>query len=247
MTKKQDCTIPRHVAFIMVGNGRWAKKQGKSRIAGLREGAERLNDVLEVAMSEGIEVVSLFAFSTENWNRPKEEVDQLMKMFSHFLQHKISKLEENHIQLRVIGDVAGFSKKLQKQIKKAVDESSHYQKFTLIIAANYGGQWDIVEATKKIAQKVVAGQATIDEITPLFFSQHLSFSDLPNPDLLVRTSGEIRISNFFLWQLAYTELYFTDIYWPDFNKEAFQEALKVYAMRCRRFGKTSEQIEDSNV
>ena len=228
----------------MDGNGRWALDHHKSRSAGHREGVKRLKDILEVANEVGLEVVSLFAFSSENWNRPKEEVDQLLRMFSHYLQHDIKKLERNNVQLRVVGDIEGFGKKLQRQIESAVKSSKDNTGLKLIIAANYGGQWDIVQATKKVAQQVVDGHIDINQVTPEYFETLLSFSDLPNPDLFIRTSGEIRISNFFLWQLAYAELYFTKINWPDFDKEAFMQALNSYSGRCRRFGLTTEQIEE---
>ncbi len=239
--------LPRHVAIIMDGNGRWAKEHHKPRSAGHREGVKRLRDVLEVAEDVGLEVVSLFAFSSENWNRPKAEVDQLMKMFSRYLQYEIKKLKDHNIQLRVVGDVAGFNKKLQKQIGKAVEESKKNTGLKLIIAANYGGQWDIIQAVKKVAEQTLNGKVQINQITEDYFKQFLSFGDLPDPDLFIRTSGEIRISNFFLWQLAYTELYFTHINWPDFNKDAFKSALQEYTNRCRRFGLTAEQIEGARV
>ena len=236
--------LPRHVAIIMDGNGRWAQEHHKPRSAGHREGVKRLRDVLEVAEEVGLEAVSLFAFSSENWNRPKEEVDLLMKMFSHYLRHEMKRLEDHNVQLRFVGDIAGFSKKLQKQIARAVESSKNNPGLKLIIAANYGGQWDIVQAVKKVAEQALNGKIQINQITADYFKQFLSFSDLPDPDLFIRTSGEIRISNFFLWQLAYTELYFTQINWPDFNKEAFMSALQEYTNRCRRFGFTTEQIED---
>lgn len=231
--------LPKHVAIIMDGNGRWALEHHKPRSAGHREGVKRIRDVLEVAEEVGLKVVSLFAFSSENWNRPKEEVDQLMKMFSHYLQHEVKRLEDHNVQLRFVGEIAGFSKKLQKQIENAVESSKNNTGLKLIIAANYGGQWDIIQAVKKVAEQALNGKIQINQITADYFKPFLSLSDLPDPDLFIRTSGEIRISNFFLWQLAYTELYFTQINWPDFNKDAFISALQEYAKRCRRFGSIS--------
>lgn len=234
--------VPRHVAIIMDGNGRWAKQRHLPRVAGHREGVKRLQEVLEVAEELGVEIVSVFAFSSENWNRPKKEVTQLMKMFSHFLTHDLKKLEEHNVQLRVVGDIAGFDAPLQMKIRSAVESSKNNTGLKFIVAANYGGQWDIVQAAKQIAEQAVNGEVEIAQVTPEYFGRFLGFGDLPDPDLLIRTSGEIRVSNFFLFQIAYTELYFTDIFWPDFSKEIFKKAIEDYSKRCRRFGKTTEQV-----
>jgi len=246
-TASTNINIPRHVAIIMDGNGRWAKQRGKSRIAGHKEGVRRLQDVLEIANEYQIKIISLFAFSSENWRRPKAEVKELMKLFLHFLENELSQLIKYNVQLRVIGDLSRFSKKLQQRIGEAMDMSKHHTGPKLIVAASYGGQWDITQAAKRIAIQLKQGSIKEEDIDEQLFSQYLSFSDLPDPDLFIRTSGEIRISNFFLWQLAYTELYFTDIHWPDFDKEAFKKALNIYAERCRRFGLSQEQLRTSRV
>jgi undecaprenyl diphosphate synthase len=230
-------TVPTHVAMIMDGNGRWAEQHHKARIQGHREGAERLREVLQVAQKAGIKVVSVFAFSSENWNRPKDEVDALMKLFSRFLQKAMKELPAQNVQLRVIGDLSRFPRTLQNQIQKTVELTRQATAFIFVIAVSYGGQWDIIQATKKIATLCGEKKIAPDEITPALFEQYLSLPDLPPPDLLIRTSGEERISNFFLWQLAYTEMYFTKTYWPDFGAKAFERALEEYATRHRRFGK----------
>lgn len=234
---------PRHVAIIMDGNGRWAQKRGLPRVAGHKSGVETVRSVIQACVEKGIEVLTLFAFSSENWRRPKKEVTLLMGLFLAALQREVKKLHKNGVQLRIIGDVSAFDKKIQDQIIKSEELTKDNKKLVLNIAANYGGQWDITQSVKTIAQQVQSGVLNADEITPEIISQNLSMSDLPEPDLFIRTGGEKRISNFLIWQLAYSELYFTDTLWPDFDRDAFDKALDSFAGRQRRFGHTGEQIE----
>lgn len=235
--------IPKHVAIIMDGNGRWAQKRGFPRISGHKAGVETVRAVITTCVEKGIEVVTLFAFSSENWRRPEKEVTLLMGLFLMALQREVKKLHKNGVRLKIVGDVSAFDDKIQKNIIKAEELTKDNKKLVLNIAANYGGQWDITQSVKSLATKVEAGELKANEITPELISQNLSMSDLPEPDLFIRTGGEQRISNFLIWQLAYSELYFTDTLWPDFDKQAFEEALKSFAGRQRRFGHTGEQIE----
>jgi len=235
--------IPKHVAIIMDGNGRWAQKRGSPRIAGHKAGVETVRSVITTCVEKGIEVVTLFAFSSENWRRPEKEVTLLMGLFLMALQREVKKLHKNGVRLKIVGDVSAFDDKIQKSIVKAEELTKDNKTLVLNIAANYGGQWDITQSVKSLATKVEAGELKANEITPELISQNLSMSDLPEPDLFIRTGGEQRISNFLIWQLAYSELYFTDTLWPDFDKQAFEEALKSFAGRQRRFGHTGEQIE----
>jgi len=234
--------IPRHVAIIMDGNNRWAKKRLLPGIAGHKAGVDAVRAVIDVCAGAGVEVLTLFAFSSENWQRPAEEVGALMELFLLALRREARKLKENGIRLRVIGDCSRFHPELQNAIREAEVLTANEQRFTLQIAANYGGQWDILQAARQMAEQLQAGQLSADEFTAARFQSHLSTGDLPPADLCIRTGGERRISNFLLWQMAYTELYFTDLYWPDFKREAMREALDDFARRQRRFGKTDEQI-----
>jgi len=231
--------IPEHVAIIMDGNGRWAKLQNKPRIAGHKAGAENIANIIRAAAEAGVNVLSLFAFSSENWARPKEEVQHLMRLFLNALQTQIKKLHENNIRVIVVGNIQAFSKKIQEHIQKAEKLTQNNTGLTLVIAANYGGKWDITQAVQTILQKILKKEIDPEDISEEFISQYLSLSKLPDPDLFIRTSGEQRISNFFLWQLAYSELYFTEVLWPDFDEAEFKKALDVYSKRQRRFGKLS--------
>ena len=235
--------LPQHVAIIMDGNGRWAQQRGLPRVAGHKSGVETVRSVIQACAEKGIEVLTLFAFSSENWRRPKKEVTLLMGLFLAALQREVKKLHKNGVQLRIVGDVSAFDKKIQDQIIKSEVLTKDNKKLVLNIAANYGGQWDITQSVKSIAQQVQSGVISADEITSEMISQNLSMSDLPEPDLFIRTGGEKRISNFLIWQLAYSELYFTDTLWPDFDRIAFDKALDSFAGRQRRFGHTGEQIE----
>ncbi|WP_415837456.1 polyprenyl diphosphate synthase [Parendozoicomonas haliclonae] len=235
--------VPRHVAIIMDGNNRWAKKHGKGRLAGHRAGVDAVRKVIEACGDYGVEVLTLFAFSSENWNRPQDEVRGLMDLFLHALKREVKRLQRHKIRLKVIGDISQFSPVIQKYIHQAEEQTAHDYKVTLVIAASYGGQWDITEATRKLAHQVQDGSLNAADITPEHIQNNLTTGDLPPPDLLIRTSGEHRISNFLLWQCAYSEFYFADVLWPDFSREEFLKALREFAGRQRRFGLTSEQCE----
>jgi len=236
-------SIPKHVAIIMDGNGRWAQKRGLPRVAGHKAGVETVRTVIQACAEKGVEVVTLFAFSSENWRRPKKEVSLLMSLFLAALQREVKKLHKNGVQLRIVGDVSAFDKKIQEQIKKSEELTKDNKTLVLNIAANYGGQWDITQAVKALAVQIESGDLKAEDISSDLIRQNLLLSDLPEPDLFIRTGGEQRISNFLIWQLAYSELYFTDTLWPDFDRQAFEDALTSFAGRQRRFGHTGEQIE----
>jgi undecaprenyl diphosphate synthase len=235
--------IPRHIAIVMDGNGRWAKKRILPRTAGHQAGVKAVQKVLERCGERGVEVLTLFAFSSENWRRPEDEVNVLMGLFVSTLEEQTQTLHENGIRLRFIGDKSAFSEKLQEEIANSEEKTKNNSRLTLVIAANYGGRWDMLQAVRKIAQEVDQGTMSANSISVESIACRLSFPDLPEPDLFIRTGGEYRISNFLLWQLAYTELYFTETLWPDFNEKSLDLAIDAYAGRQRRFGYTSEQIE----
>ncbi|PPK50413.1 isoprenyl transferase [Marinobacter persicus] len=237
---------PRHVAIIMDGNNRWAKEHRLKGVAGHKAGVDAVRATVETCAREGVEVLTLFAFSSENWRRPKDEVSALMHLFLFALEREVRKLHRNNIRLRMIGDRSAFSSAIQKHMEKAEELTAENTGLTLVIAANYGGRWDIAQANQKLAEKVAAGELRPSDITEDLIQQHLSIGDLPMPDLLIRTAGEQRISNFLLWHLAYTEFYFPHVFWPDFKAEQMREALKVYAGRKRRFGQTDDQIAASS-
>lgn len=232
----------RHVAIIMDGNNRWAKREGKQGIAGHRTGVERIRDVLRACLEHRIEVLTLFAFSSENWRRPPKEVNALMGLFYSYLRREARKLAEEGVRLRVIGNRDRFSPKLQKAILDAEAIASEGPR-TLVIAADYGGQWDIAEAARKLAKAAVEGAIAPGDIDENMIQQQISTTDLPPLDLLIRTGGEVRISNFLLWQAAYAELYFTPLLWPEFGAAALQDAVNDFYQRQRRFGLTSEQLQ----
>ncbi|MGM0525635.1 MAG: polyprenyl diphosphate synthase [Pseudomonadota bacterium] len=235
--------VPKHVAIIMDGNGRWAKQRGKLRTFGHKAGAEAVRRAVGFARRNGIQSLTLFAFSSENWQRPEKEVSVLMDLFMTVLKREVKKLDENDIKLNIIGDRYRFSKRLQRQIAEAEEKTQHNGSLTLNVAANYGGQWDITEAAKRLAEQVQRGELRSEEITSAMLQQQLQLADQPAPDLLIRTGGECRISNFILWQAAYAELYFTPTLWPDFDDETFLHAISEFAQRERRFGLTSEQLD----
>jgi len=234
--------LPRHVAIVMDGNGRWAAERGLPRIAGHQEGLNAVRSVIKTCSDEGIEVLSLFAFSRENWQRPDTEVSFLMNLFVQALRKEVKTLHESRIRLRFIGEREPFSKELHSCIEEAEALTRNNSGMQLVIAINYSGQWEILEAVKTSMQKAVDGHLGLSELNQTNFESLLSTSDLPSPDLLIRTSGEQRISNFFLWQLAYAELYFTQEYWPDFGHNSLKKALTWFSERERRYGKTSEQM-----
>ncbi|MDH4873098.1 polyprenyl diphosphate synthase [Pseudomonas sp. BN515] len=235
--------VPRHVAIIMDGNNRWAKKRLLPGVAGHKAGVDAVRAVIEVCAEAGVEVLTLFAFSSENWQRPADEVSALMELFLGALRREARRLDQNDIRLRIIGDRSRFHPELQAAMREAEQLTSTHQKFVLQVAANYGGQWDITQAAQRLAREVQAGHLQVDDISPQLLQSCLVTGDLPLPDLCIRTGGEHRISNFLLWQLAYAELYFSDLFWPDFKHEAMRKALADFAKRQRRFGKTSEQLE----
>lgn len=234
---------PRHVAIIMDGNNRWAKKKKLLGVSGHKAGVDAVRAVVETCVEEGIEALTLFAFSSENWRRPADEVSALMKLFLLALQREVKKLHKNNIRLRIIGDRSKFSPILQEHMEKAETLTANNTRLTLVIAANYGGHWDITQATQKIAGMIEGGELSAADVNDDLIQSHLSLGDLPMPDLCIRTAGEQRISNFMLWQFAYTELYFSEVYWPDFQHEEMRKALAAYSTRQRRFGQTDDQIK----
>ncbi|WP_111980114.1 polyprenyl diphosphate synthase [Algibacillus agarilyticus] len=235
--------FPEHVAIIMDGNGRWAQAQGKPRAYGHKVGVESVRNAVRYCQKFNIKALTVFAFSSENWNRPAAEVTMLMELFMLVLKKEVKVLHQNNVKLRVIGQISGFSSRLQKQIAKAEALTEHNTGLVFNVAANYGGRWDITQAAKKLAEKVIANQINIDDINETTLNSETSVAELPELDLLIRTGGEHRISNFLLWQAAYAELYFAEEYWPDFNDEAFSKAIMCFANRDRRFGMTGEQVE----
>ncbi len=235
--------LPRHVAIIMDGNGRWARKRMLPRYMGHREGVKAVRRIVESCRTQGIEVLTLFAFSSENWRRPKTEVGLLMDLFIRTLRKEVARLHKNDVRMRFIGDRSAFNEKLQSLMNSAEEQTAGNTGMTLAIAANYGGRWDMADAARRLATRVANGELRPEQITSELLGRELSITDLPEPDLFIRTGGEQRISNFMLWQLAYTELYFTDCLWPDFDEQSFVDALQSFAGRQRRFGKTGDQVE----
>lgn len=233
---------PKHVAIIMDGNNRWAKSRNQTGVSGHKAGVDAVRSVVRTCVREGVEVLTLFAFSSENWRRPAVEVGALMRLFLVALQHEVKKLHKNNIRLRIIGDRSKFSDLLQEYMDKAERLTASNTGMTLVVAANYGGQWDITHAVKEIAHGVKSGSIAPDDIDESMIESKLSLGDLPMPDLMIRTAGEYRISNFMLWQLAYAEYYFSELYWPDFKEEQMLAALDAYSHRKRRFGQTDEQV-----
>lgn len=227
----------------MDGNGRWAKARNKMRVSGHREGVKRVREIVRSCSDMGVEALTLFAFSSENWRRPKAEVALLMQLFKITLDRELAELHGKGIRIRFIGDRSRFSKGLNKRIDEAEAKTANNTGMAMIIAANYGGQWDIAEATRRIASKVMEGEMSVADISPETLSAHMSLSNFPEPDLFIRTGGEKRISNFLLWNLAYTELYFTDVLWPAFTTEELSHAIDSFAGRQRRFGHTGDQVE----
>ncbi len=236
LSNEAKSSLPRHVAIIMDGNGRWARQRQLPRAEGHRAGAESARVIIRTAGELGIKYLTLYAFSVENWNRPKDEVDALMKYLVHYLKTETAELNKNNVQLQVIGQIYRLPENVQEHLRKTIATLSKNNGLTLIMALSYGGRTEIVEAVRGIATKVKAGELDPADITEQVFSQHLYTRNLPDPDLLVRTSGEMRVSNFLLWQISYTELLVTQTLWPDFRKPQFYAALEEYALRHRRFG-----------
>ena len=237
--------VPRHVAIIMDGNNRWAKQRGLRGVEGHKEGARAVRATVENCARAGIEVLTVFAFSSENWRRPEDEVNALMNLFLEALAQEVPDLHKNGVRLVFLGDLSAFAPDLRTRMDAAVKLTSSNQRMTFAVAVNYGGQWDIAQACRQLAQQVEQGALRPEQITPEQVQQYISLGDLPPPDICIRTGGEQRISNFMLWQLAYAELYFTDLYWPDFDEAALHAALQDFNQRQRRFGRTGEQVEAS--
>lgn len=237
---------PRHIAIIMDGNGRWANNRNLPRIAGHKAGVNTLREIVKLIASRKIEALTVYAFSSENWKRPGSEVSLLMELFMTSLQKEVDELYKNNIRLRFIGNLTVFPDKLQKLIKQAETVTQNNTGLQFIVAINYGGRWDITQALRTIATQINDGLISIKDIDENLVNSFISLSDLPEPDLFIRTGGEQRISNYLLWQLAYTELYFTDCLWPDFGSEELEKALTWYAGRERRFGCTGEQVKQAH-
>ena len=234
--------LPKHVAIIMDGNGRWAKQKGEMRIFGHQHGVTSVREVTEAAAEIGIPYLTLYAFSTENWNRPKSEVDALMELLVGTIHKEVSTLNKNKVRLQAIGNLKSLPENCYKELMEAIKQTSANDRLTLVLALSYSSKWEIINAVKNIAEKVKNNNISSDSIDEELFSSHLCTHNIPDPELLIRTSGEQRISNFLLWQIAYSELYFTEKLWPDFHKEDFYKAISDYQNRERRFGKISEQI-----
>ena len=238
----QQDRIPRHVTIIMDGNGRWAKRQGLARMFGHRQGVETVHTITEAAAELGIEYLTLYAFSTENWNRPKEEVDALMSLLVDTIAKETPTLMKNNIRLSTIGDLSRLPNNAQQKFRACMQETSANTGLNLVLALSYSARWEIIRAAQEIASAIQKGDLLVEDVNEEVVSAHMTTAHMPDPDLLIRTSGELRISNFLLWQLAYSELYFTDCLWPEFTAEEFYRAIVDYQRRERRFGKTSEQI-----
>lgn len=231
----------RHVAIIMDGNNRWAKREGKQGIMGHRAGVERIRDVLEACRKNDVEVLTVFAFSSENWRRPPKEVEALMGLFYSYLKREARRLAEEKVRLKVIGSRSRFSESLRRAIEEAENTAGEGDA-TLVIAADYGGQWDMAQAARKVVEEVIVGNLSLEDVSPEAIDRHISTHELPPLDLLIRTGGELRISNFLLWQAAYAELYFSPLLWPEFDGAAMEEAIADFYQRQRRFGRTGDQV-----
>jgi len=236
--------LPEHIAVIMDGNGRWAKKKGAARVFGHKNAIKAVRDVTEGSAELGVKFLTLYAFSTENWNRPKAEVSALMQLLVSTISAEIKTLMDNEIRLDTIGNTESLPKKAQRELAEAMAKTANNKRMTLVLALSYSGRWDIVNAVKDLLKDKESGQLREEDINQDMFEKYLNTSGMPDPELLIRTSGEQRISNFLLWQMAYTEFYITDTLWPDFRKDNLYEAIVAYQQRERRFGKTSEQVKN---
>ena len=234
--------LPRHIAIIMDGNGRWAKQHGKPRVYGHRNGVKAVRESTEAAAELGVEYLTLYAFSTENWNRPKMEVNALMRLLVNTLHQEVSTLNKNNIKLEAIGDISKLPNTTHRALLKGIESTKNNTRMTLVLALNYSSKWEILEAARKFAQDVKEKKADPTELNETIFNNYLSTTGKPDPELLIRTSGEHRLSNFLLWQIAYAELYFSPLFWPDFKKDNLYEAIIDFQNRERRFGKISEQV-----
>ncbi|MBI5216662.1 MAG: isoprenyl transferase [Ignavibacteriae bacterium] len=240
---KQNGHIPTHIAVIMDGNGRWAKQRGLPRIAGHSEGVESVRDTVEACGQLGVKYLTLYAFSTENWKRPKDEVSMLMRLLMRALRDETDKLHRNNVRVHTIGETQSLPKEVQDELYDAIERTKHNTGLNLFLALSYSGRWDLVGAVRKIAEDAKQGTILPEQISEKFIEQYLSTKGVPDPDLLIRTSGELRISNFLLWQLAYSEIYISQCYWPQFRREELYEAIRNYQSRERRFGMVSEQLQ----
>ena len=238
--------IPAHVAIVMDGNGRWAEKKSRPRTFGHQAGLKALRKIVERCGDSGVKELTVFAFSSENWNRPEKEVSRLMDLFLRALDREAKELHENKVKIRFIGDLTAFSSEMQQKMDKAMSQTAGNQRMTLNVAANYGGRWDIVNAARKTAKAVASGDITLEQIDEDYFAGQVMLANSSDPDLFIRTGGEMRISNFLLWQCAYTEFFFTPVLWPDFSPEVFEQAVAAYQSRQRRFGLTGEQIRHTS-
>lgn len=236
--------IPQHIAIIMDGNGRWAKRRSLPRVAGHQKGVDSVRNVVETCMGLGVKYLTLYTFSTENWNRPKDEVSTLMRLIVKSLQNETDELNQNQIRLTTIGNIDSLPDIVQHELKSALKKTAHNTKMTLNLALSYSGRWELVEAVKNITAQVKAGLIKPEDVSEEMISKHLTTSDIPDPDLLIRSGGEFRISNFLLWQIAYSEIFISDVLWPDFRCEHLIEAINNYQKRERRFGLVSEQLSE---
>ncbi len=234
--------LPKHIAVIMDGNGRWAKQRGRLRTFGHNHGVTSVRETAEAAAELGIKYLTLYAFSTENWNRPRAEVNALMKLLVRTIHKETKTLHDNKIRLMAIGELEALPEVTQKELQEAINDTAHHNKMAMILALSYSSRWELTQAAKNLAKDVAANKLNFQDVDQKIFESYLTTSNIPDPELLIRTSGEYRISNFLLWQIAYSELYFTPKYWPEFRKEDFYEAIVDFQNRERRFGKISEQI-----
>jgi len=242
---EQQESIPQHIAIIMDGNGRWAQQRGKSRVVGHKSGVESVRATVTTARKLGVKALTLFAFSSENWQRPEKEVSVLMDLFMFVLTREVKRLHKNDIKFQVIGDLSRFSAKLQRKIAESQSLTVNNTSMVLSVAANYGGRWDIANAAKIVTQQVLNNELSVDDIDENSLHSHICLANLPELDLLIRTGGDYRISNFLLWQAAYAELYFTETLWPDFDEQQLKKAISTFSQRERRFGLTGEQIKST--
>jgi len=242
---KKSGNIPTHIAIIMDGNGRWAKKRGLPRVAGHRRGVETVREIVEVCAEVGVKYLTLYTFSTENWNRPKDEVSTLMRLLLKSLKDRLDELNKNNIKLTCIGNIESLPDVVQKQLFEDIERTKNNKRMTLNLALSYSGRWELLEAVKNISREVAAGKITPDNISEKSISDHLTTKHMPEPELIIRTSGEFRVSNFLLWQIAYSEFVILDVFWPDFSRNHLYDAIRQYQKRERRFGKVSEQIHNS--
>jgi undecaprenyl diphosphate synthase len=246
MSLKNKDKVPQHIAIIMDGNGRWAKQQGEDRIFGHHEGVNSVREIVEAAAEAGVKYLTLYAFSTENWNRPKDEVDALMELLVATISMETPQLNKNGVKLEAIGNLKSLPENCYNELQESINVTKNNTRLTLVLALSYSSKWEITNGVKEIAELVAKGKLKPEEISEETISSFLCTTKYPDPELMIRTSGEHRISNFLLWQLAYAEFYFTDKLWPDFRKDDFYEAINSYQNRERRFGKTSEQISQEN-